>query len=233
MPARAARVRPELFRRRAAGYRGGMKTRSLVTLLAAAAFAPALLAKPDLPLLADAPPRFVPEGWRLETQLDADFNGDFQADVAMVIRNDEERWLLVALGEGKGLKRIGLGELDPFPLGDASLEEKKGVLLVTDLTGGTTAIQSTYRYRYEPATGRMQLIGDDASLYSRTNSHGGIEVSTNRLTGVRLTQTSEPDEKSGEYRFGKQKQTSVPKEKLYLETAPKPEDTVGIGDRNE
>ena len=198
--------------------------------LFALCFAPSLAAKPDLPLLADAPPRFVPEGWRLETQLDADFNGDFQADVAMVIRNDDERWLLVALGEGKGLKRIGLGELDPYPLGDASLEEKKGVLLITDLTGGTTAIQSTYRYRYEAATGRMQLIGDDASLYSRTNSHGGIEVSTNRLTGVRITQTSEPDEEKGEYRFSKEKRSTVPKDKLYLETAPKPEDTVGMGE---
>jgi hypothetical protein len=208
-----------------------MKTK-LPALLIAATFAPVLVAKPDLPLLADAPPRFVPEGWRLETQLDADFNGDFQADVAMVIRNDDERWLLVALGEGKGLKRIGLGELDPYPLGDASLEEKKGVLLITDLTGGTTAIQSTYRYRYEAATGRMQLIGDDASLYSRTNAHGGVEVSTNRLTGVRLTQASTLDDQ-GEYRFGKQQKSTVPKEKLYLETAPKPEDTVGIGDRNE
>jgi hypothetical protein len=205
-----------------------MKTK-LPALLIAATFAPVLVAKPDLPLLADAPPRFVPEGWRLETQLDADFNGDFQADVAMVIRNDDERWLLVALGEGKGLKRIGLGELDPYPLGDASLEEKKGVLLITDLTGGTTAIQSTYRYRYEAATGRMQLIGDDASLYSRTNSHGGVEVSTNRLTGVRLTQASTLDDQ-GEYRFGKQQKSTVPKEKLYLETAPKPEDTVGFAE---
>jgi len=197
-------------------------------LLSALAFAPTLAAKPDLPLRADAPPRFVPAGWRLETQLDADFNGDFQADVAMVIRNDDERWLLVALGEGKGLQRIGMGELDPYPLGDASLEEKKGVLLITDLTGGTTAIQSTYRYRYEQASNRMQLIGDDAELYSRTNQHGGVKVSTNRLTGVRLTQTSTLDDK-GEYRFSKEKRTTVPKTRLYLETAPSPEDTVELG----
>jgi hypothetical protein len=200
-----------------------------LVLLFALAFAPAAVARPDLPLLADAPPRFVPAGWRLETQLDADFNGDSQADVAMVIRNDDERWLLVALKEGKGLRRIGLGELDPYPLGDGSLEAKKGVLVMTDLTGGTTAIQSTYRYRYEAATNRMQLIGDDAELYSRTNQHGGIKVSTNRLSGVRLTQTSTLDEQ-GEYRFSKEKRTTVPKDKLYLETAPSPEDTVGLGE---
>ena len=207
-----------------------MKTQTLVLLLAAG-IAPALAA-PAIPERADAPPRFVPEGWRVETQLESDFNGDGRTDIAMVIRNDDERWLLVAVGEGKGLKRIGLGELDPYPLGDASLEAKKGVLLITDLTGGTTAIQSTYRYRFEAATGRMQLIGDDASLYSRTNTHGGIEVSTNRLTGVRLTQESTLDDK-GEYRFSRQKKSTVPKDKLYLETAPKPEDTVGLGGRDE
>jgi hypothetical protein len=201
-----------------------------IALLLAAAVAPAYAARSDIPERADAPPRFVPEGWRMETQLEADFNADGKPDVAMVVRNDDERWLLVAVGEGKGLHRIGLGELDPYPLGDAQLEAKKGVLLITDLTGGTTAIQSTYRYRHEAASGRMQLIGDDVALYSRTNAHGGVEVSTNRLTGVRLTQTSEPDEARGEYRFGKQKRSDVPKDKLYLETAPSPEDTVSLGE---
>lgn len=204
--------------------------KTAIALFFAAGCAPALAAQPAIPARADAPPRFVPEGWRAETQVEADFNADGRTDIAMVLRNDDERWLLVAVGEGKGLRRIGLGELDPFPLGEASLEEKKGVLLVTDLTGGTTAIQSTYRYRYEAATGRMRLIGDDVALYSRTNAHGGVEVSTNRLTGVRLTQASTLDEPHGEYRFGKKQQTSVPKDKLYLETAPAPKDTVGVGD---
>jgi hypothetical protein len=202
-------------------------------LLFAAGIAPAFAASSDIPLRADAPPRFVPEGWRMETQLEADFDGDGGADIAMVVRNDDERWLLVAVGEGKGLRRIGLGALDPHPLGDAALEAKKSVLLITDLTGGTTAIQSTYRYRYEQATGRMQLIGDDVELYSRTNAHGGIKVSTNRLNGVRLTQTSTIDEPDGERRFAKEQRSTVPRDKLYLETAPKPEDTVGAGGNDE
>jgi len=201
----------------------------LLSVALCAAGLSAMAAQPPIPERADAPPRFLPAGWRMETQLEADFNADGSNDIAMVVRNDDERWLLVALGEGKGLHRIGLGELDPYPLGDASLEAKKGVLLVTDLTGGTTAIQSVYRYRYEAATGRMQLIGDDAELYSRTNQHGGIKVSTNRLTGARLTQTSELDDK-GEYRFSKEKRSTVPKDKLYLETAPTPEDTVELGE---
>jgi hypothetical protein len=205
-------------------------TRTAIALLFAAAIAPALAAPDGIPAHADAPPRFVPEGWRLETQLEADFDADGKQDIAMVVRNDDERWLLVAVGEGKGLRRIGLGELDPFPLGDASLEAKKGVLLITDLTGGTTAIQSTYRYRYEKATGRMQLIGDDVELYSRTNSHGGISVSTNRLTGDRVSQKNSVDEPDGERRFSKEEKSKLPLAKLYLEDAPQPEDTIGFGD---
>ena len=201
-----------------------------VALLLAVALAPAFAAQSDIPARADAPPRFVPEGWRMETQLEADFDGDGKFDIAMVVRNDDERWLLVAVGEGKGLRRIGLGEMDAYPLGDASLEAKKGVLVVNDLTGGTTAIASTYRYRYEATSGRMQLIGDDVELYSRTNAHGGIKVSTNRLSGARLTQTSTIDEPDGERRFSKEKATTVPTEKLYLETAPVPEDTVSVGE---
>ena len=196
----------------------------------AAAFAASLAgaAAPAIPERADAPPRFVPAGWRLEVRVDADFNADGRPDAAMVVRNDEERWLLVAVGEGKGLRRIGLGPLDPYPLGDASLEAKKGVLLITDLTGGTTAIQSTYRYRHDAASGRMQLIGDDVELYSRTNAHGGVSVSTNRLTGKRITQSSTIDEPDGERRFSREKASTVPLTKIYLEDAPAPEATVGI-----
>jgi hypothetical protein len=186
-------------------------------------------AAPKLPLRADAPPRFVPEGWRVETQLEADFDQDGKVDIAMVIRNDEQRFLLVAVGEGKGLRRIGLGEIDPYPQGDASLSAPKGVLVIDDLTGGSSALSSTYRYRYEAASGRMQLIGDDVEFYSRTNAHGGEKVSTNRLTGVRTRQSSTVDAQ-GEYRFSKEKVEKVSKEKLYLENAPDPEDTLGLGE---
>jgi hypothetical protein len=71
----------------------------------------------------------------------------------MVVRNDDERWLLVALGEGKGLQPHRPGRARSLSARRRLLEAKKGVLLITDLTGGTTAIQSTYRYRYEAATG--------------------------------------------------------------------------------
>lgn len=196
-----------------------------VLMLSAAAQA----APPSLPERADALPLFVPKGFAVEVQLTADFNKDGKDDIAAIIKGEDERYLLVALGEGKGLHRIGLGELDAYPLGDASLSAPKGALVVEDLTGGTTAVSSLYRYRYEAATDRMQLIGDDVELYSRTNQHGSTKISTNRLTGDRVTSISELTE-AGDYRPLKPKHSKVKVEKLYIENAPDPSDTVGFGE---
>ena len=90
--------------------------RALVLVFLAAVAGPAPAVAPPIPLRADAPPRFLPDGWRPESQIEADFNWDGKVDIAMVVRDDEQRLLLVAVGEGKGLRRIGLGELDPHPL---------------------------------------------------------------------------------------------------------------------
>jgi hypothetical protein len=163
-----------------------------------------------------------------------DFDGDGRDDVALVVSDEERRALVVALADDAGFRRIGVAEMVTTPLGDASLEVRKGVLLVTDLTGGTSAVQSTYRYRYEKESGRMRLIGDDVSLYSRTWQHGTTTISTNRLNGKRITTRNdlvgEPGE-NAELGPDQATTTHVPTEpKLYLETAPSPEATLGFGD---
>jgi hypothetical protein len=186
-------------------------------------------AAPSLPERADALPLFVPDGFAVEAELDADFNADGRDDVAVVVKGEDERFLLVALSEGKGLHRIGLGELEPYSLGEAHLSARKGVLVVEDLTGGTSAITSLYRYRYEAATDRMQLIGDDVELYSRTNQHDATKISTNRLTGARETIVSKLTD-AGDYRVMKPKRSKVKVEKLYIENAPDPAKTLGWGD---
>ena len=181
---------------------------------------------------------FVGEGVSQETVLSGDFNADGETDLAMVARNDDRRVLLVLLGQkAGGLRRAGIAELSTGPLGDAELSAPKGVLVIKDLTGGTTAIESTYRYRFEKATGRMRLIGDDVSLYSRTWQHGTTTISTNRLNGKRLTTVNDLVGEPGENaELGPDKVTTstVPTEpKLYMETAPDPEDTLGFGDAGE
>ena len=107
------------------------------------------------------------------------------------------------------------------------------MLVIEDLSGGTSAIQSTYRYRYDQATDRMRLIGDDVSLYSRTWQHGTTTISTNRLTGKRITTINDLVGEPGEdATLGPDKATTtkVPTEPhLYLEDAPPPDVTLGWG----
>jgi hypothetical protein len=204
--------------------------RSKISVVALALLsATAQATPPSLPERADALPLFVPKGFAVEAQVTADFNKDGKDDVAAVVKGEDERFLVVALSEGKGLHRIGLGELEPYSLGEAQLSAPKGVLIVEDLTGGTTAVSSLYRYRYEAATERMQLIGDDVELYSRTNQQGSTKISTNRLTGDRVTSISELTA-AGDYRPLKPKHSKVKVEKFYIENAPDPSQTVGFGD---
>ena len=207
-------------------------------LALAAAAAPALAGvSPDpwrFPAEAAEGLDFVREGLRTDTILAADFDGDGRDDQALIVRNPEQRVLLVLLAnKSGGLRRIGYGALDAHPLGETQLSAPKGVLVVGDLTGGTTAVQSTYRYRYDKASGRMRLIGDDVSLYSRTWQHGTTTVSTNRLTGKRITTVNELVGEPGENaELGPDQATTTKvatEPHLYLEDAPTPEATLGLG----
>ena len=123
----------------------------------------------------------------------------------------------------------GKAELAVDALAPASLSAPKGTLVVEDLTGGTTAISSTYRYRYDAKAGRMRLIGDDVKLYSRTNAHGWQEVSTNRLTGLQIRGSAELDD-AGEYVQKPQVRGKVNTKPIYMEQAPAPEETLGLGE---
>jgi hypothetical protein len=130
-------------------------------------------------------------GEALEVELHADFNGDGHSDVAYIVRGDDKRELRVATTL---VTEVEIGEnpsqvlaLDPYPLGEALLEVKDSaggkVLIVKELTGGTTAVFSTHRFRWDAKLQAMRLIGLDATLYSRTFSHDGREASWNLLTG--------------------------------------------------
>lgn len=169
---------------------------------------------------------------QVETRLDVDFTGDGLRDSAFVLRGEERRLLKVMVGYATDVDvdydPAGEMEMDISPLGSAALSAKKGVLIVEDLTGGTTAIQSLYRFRYEPVTKRMRLIGDDVTLYSRTNQHGSTAISTNRLTGVRVTTESELEGET--YVDRPEKRSQVAKKPVYMEDAPTPDETLGLND---
>ncbi|HRE35025.1 MAG TPA: hypothetical protein PK217_08135 [Sphingopyxis terrae] len=132
-------------------------------------------------------------GEELETRIAGDLNSDGVDDIAYIVRGDDKRTLRVRLaGKGKidfGHAPLGMLDLDAYPLGAAEMSVAKGVLVVKDLTGGTTATTATYRFRLDPEAGRMKLIGLDATMYSRTFAHDGSELSWNLLTGDVITST--------------------------------------------
>jgi hypothetical protein len=90
-----------------------------------------------------------------------------------------------AVGEGRLQPRLqdrgACARTTEFAPGTLTLDGN--VLKFEDMTGGTTAISSTRRFRYDGRGEQMRLIGLDATVYSRTYAHDGFETSWNLLNG--------------------------------------------------
>jgi len=173
-------------------------------------------------------------GEELEVELHADFNGDGHSDVAYIVRGDDKRELRVAT---TFVTEVEIGEnppqvlaLDPYPLGTAQLSEKDSargkVLVFEDLTGGTTALASTHRFRWDAKLEAMRLIGLDATLYSRTYAHDGEEASWNLLTGDLVTRKLKLNRERGYDKVGETK-AKKPSPPLKLEDSPSGDDLLG------
>ncbi len=175
---------------------------------------------------------YMPDGATIETRLDQDVTGDGLRDLVFVARNDETRVLKVMVAHADefnmGYEPVGEMRMGDSPLGDASLSVKKGVLIVEDLDGGTTAIQSLYRFRFDAKENRMRLIGDDVSLYSRTNAHDSTAISTNRLTGLQIVKRSVVGNDGYTDQPEQKKQVSTAP--VWMEDAPSPAKTLGWGE---
>ncbi len=126
-------------------------------------------------------------GEEVEGRVDGDLNGDGDPDTAFVIASPDSRDLYVVLSYrtevDMGHQPGGQLKLPADGLGPAGLTIKKGVLVIEDMSGGTTALAATYRYRADKAEPRMRLIGLDATVYSRTYAHDGHAMSWNLVTG--------------------------------------------------
>ena len=181
--------------------------------------------------------RFVPEGMQVEARLDTDLTGDGRADLALLAGNEDTRVLMVlarylvdaAPGQKayEDFEPIDQHSLETTPLGPGQLSARKGVLIVEDLVGGTTATAATYRYRYDRAEHRMRLIGLDAERYSRTNSHGGIKLSWNLLDGAHVLQRSELAEGAKDdaaYRYSHPQRTVQKIVKVFMDQTPNPDE---------
>jgi hypothetical protein len=140
----------------------------------------------------------------IEVALTADLNGDGVDDHAAVIRRGEDqRMLSVVTTSSAGHNPAQVLILDPVPLVPATLTIKGDVLLLQELTGGTTAVFSTQRFRWDRKLGAMRLIGLDAMLYSRTFAHDANDVSWNLLTGALITRKQRLNRRGGDLAYDK------------------------------
>ncbi len=168
----------------------------------------------------------------IETSITEDLTGDGVADHVSIRKEADHRILKVVMGSrGRGWEEIGSLVMDADALGPAELSVARGILLVKDLTGGTTALSSTYRWRYEPSVRKMRLIGDDVSLYSRTYAHDGRDISTNRLTGVQIStfQKLKGRGENASYVPSKPVRKAVSRDPIYMGDEPNPARTMGWG----
>ncbi|HSW13603.1 MAG TPA: hypothetical protein VLI06_12235 [Solimonas sp.] len=158
--------------------------RLLSCLALACATVMAAAATPDPRIAA-----FLPEGWSLEQQLDADLDGDQRKDVILLLAEQDgefRRRLLALVDTGSSLHLAGRLELEDAPQAP-TLSLRRGVLLVeSELGGATDVLGMKQRFRHEAGSGRMRLIGVDVSAYSRVNATDSTELSFNTLTGQRI-----------------------------------------------
>ena len=154
---------------------------SVAVLAATPSYAQAIEIAPGIELPADV---------EIESRVDADLNGDGITDIAYVGHTEDARVLTVLLSVKHEVDfeyRPEVLALEPTSLGPGTLTLDGTVLAFEDMTGGTTAVSSTRRFRYDGRGGQMRLIGLDATLYSRTFAHDGFETSWNLLNGDATT----------------------------------------------
>ena len=211
--------------------------RFALPFLALALLAAPAPARPTLPpISAEELALYLPDGASVEVRLDADVTGDGIRDTVALGQTEEERRLVVLAGYveevDRGHRPIGQMTLGLSPLGSASLRMANGVLLVNDLTGGTTAVASLYRFRHDRAADRMRLIGDDVELYSRTFAHDGLKISTNRLTGSQIRTATKLTGRGAKARYlpAPPQTRRVPRAPVFMEEVPDPSETLGWGD---
>lgn len=188
--------------------------------------------KSRIPAEANDAQGFVPSGWKIEEQVAGDLNGDSLPDYALKLVEDKpatdngdlterQRALVIVLKNKEGkLSSVGVADdlLQCTRCGGAfygvvetpsNVKIEKGTLIVEQDHGSRNVTTLTYRFRYEPATSKMALIGFDLKDYDRLTAET-VSESTNYLTGVRITSRGK----------GKRVSTSrktIPTKKVYIE----------------
>jgi hypothetical protein len=186
---------------------------------------------------------FVPRGWKLEGdegETSGDLNKDGRPDAVLRLVEDipveaadgtyntRARALVILLaGPGGGFTRAAVasrllgctlcfGALGDPAGGNIGIEIKGGVLNVNQLSGSREATDLTQHFRYEADSARFLLIGEDVNNYDRLTG-ASTTVSTNYLTGLRITKRTGPGRKGRDPAVISNKQTRVHVTRRFIE----------------
>lgn len=184
-----------------------------------------------------APGDFVPAGWKVNatTRGDLDKNGSEDVVLELVedvpaeqdgVRVERAQALVVLLSENGGkLRRVGASNrvlycttcMGTMGGGEGGVVKvQKGVILVDQLSGSREVRHTLLRFRYEPKDGRVVLIGQDVEDSDRLTGESK-SVSTNTLTGQRVTEQRKYDEKKEKDVILSSKKSKVPVKRQFLE----------------
>ncbi len=168
---------------------------------------PPIIAKETLTLAAQIPEQakaieeFVPTNWKIEGKIDGDLNKDTHIDTVLELiqkkpssaEADLQRLLVIVFKHAdNSLHKAAVAEkllLCPSCFGmmgtNANITIEKGVLVVEHLTGSRETQELIQRFRYEEASKRFVLIGEDIVTNDRMTLNG-TSKSTNFLTGEQI-----------------------------------------------
>ncbi len=178
---------------------------------------------------------FIPEGWKMESQLQGDLNQDQQVDLVLTlvenkpaetpegIPNERLRALVILF---KSAKELTLGAMAPRLLycttcggmlgGKAELTLQKGVLVVNQLSGSREALKRIQRFRYDAKKQGVILIGEDLDRYDRATGDNTV-ISSNYLTGLQITQKYRYSAKKEKTILVTTKKKKIPKQQILID----------------
>ncbi|AXK71937.1 hypothetical protein DWG18_06315 [Lysobacter sp. TY2-98] len=133
---------------------------------------------------------------KLVQRVDAPILRDGSDDVVFVYSGEEGHRVAVAHFDHKPRESdpvvIDVLELPSSPFDPPHVTVQKHVVVIEQMTGGTMATESTFRFRLNPDQDCMGLIGLDAERYDRMGGNDGYRISWNLLTGKFISQRTWP-----------------------------------------
>jgi hypothetical protein len=183
---------------------------------------------------------FVPVGWKIESVIRNDLNGDIKPDAVLELIESlpqmkgedippERNRALAVLLQTKtgGFHRVALakrllrcstcfGTMAGSDGGGAEIKVIKSVIVVDELWGSRETVNTRLRFRYDSQSRRVVLIGEDIEHLDRATGSRQLK-SSNLLTGIKLTEAERYDEKLDRLIKVDTKKQHIPKIKRFIE----------------